>query len=154
MGALRHPRVLSRRPGAVDRGGVPMSGPRTPLPPRRTPLARGGKPNARRSRTAVETRAKHEHDYGPTGFVEWIREQPSVASGKGPCEAAHTEIRGAKLKGHWTTIVPLTRQEHIGELHQSMGQQTFQRHYGIDLQACAADTLRRWLAHCASTGEP
>ena len=130
----------------------------SPLPPRTSwlksstkPIARGGKPKARRNRTAAETRAKHEHDYGPPGFVEWIREQPSVASGKGPCEAAHTEIRGAKLKGHWTTIVPLTRTEHIGELHQSMGQQTFQQHYGIDLEACAAGTQRLWLAHCAAT---
>ena len=135
-----------------------MSGPRKPrkcLPPRSAPLSRSWvKPPRtaaiarKKKRTAAQERAKHEHDYGPPGFVEWIREQPSVASGKGPCEAAHTKIRGAKLKGHWTTIVPLTRQEHIGELHQSMGPQTFERHYGIDLASCAFDTHVRWLAHC------
>ena len=132
------------------RVGWPMTVRSVPKPSR-TPRKAKKPPRARRKMTAADKAAKHAHDYGPPGFVEWIREQPSVASGKGPCEAAHTEGRGAKLKGHWSTIGPLTREEHIGELH-GRGRFWFGNKYKIDLEAKAAETVARWFDH--SHGAP
>ena len=109
----------------------------------RQAIDRGKPPRARRKMSAADKAAKHAHDYGPSGFVEWVQAQPSVASGKGQCEAAHTKGRGAKLKGHWSTIVPLTHEEHIGELHQH-GAPWFEAEYGISLEAKAAETVSRW----------
>ena len=47
--------------------------------------------------------------------MEWIRSLPSVASGRGPCEAAHTATGGTSRKAGWETIVPLTMVEHMCE---------------------------------------
>lgn len=123
-----------------------------PKPPRteRKPRKRL---KARRKRTAAQEAAKFAHDYGPPGYVEWIRSLPSVASGKGPCEAAHTKGRGAKLKGHWSTLVPLTRQEHIEELHQH-GVPWFEATYGISLRECAYLLVGRWCEERPTLNSP
>jgi hypothetical protein len=122
----------------------------------RKPLRRGWiKPSAkaslRKSRikpkrlTAAEKREKFAREYHSDAFVRWIRSLPSVASGHGPCVAAHTENDGKSRKGSWKTIVPLTDTEHREE-HQH-GRQTFEAKYGIDIKACAARTAAAWLAH-------
>ena len=115
---------------------------RTPKKPRQ-PIPRGEPPRVRKPMSKADKAAKHAHDYGPPGYVEWIQAQPSVASGKGPCVAAHTKGRGAKLKGHWSTLVPLTHEEHAGELHQ-YGVPWFEACYRISLKEKAAETVSRW----------
>ena len=43
-------------------------------------------------------------------YLKWIREQPSIVSGKHPCEAAHLHARGAW--GSDYSAIPLTHEEH------------------------------------------
>jgi len=43
-------------------------------------------------------------------YLKWIRSQPSVVSGKTPCEAAHLHSRGAW--GSDYSAIPLTHEEH------------------------------------------
>lgn len=88
--------------------------------------------------------------YHSVTFVEWIKTQPSVASGRGPCEAAHVVKGdgGMGRKSGWESCAPLTHHEHVAELHQ-WGPQTFEAHYGISLEDAAARTRADWLAHLA-----
>ena len=85
--------------------------------------------------------------YGSRERCRWISEQPSVASGRGPCVNAHVTPNddppsgmGRKPDARW--IVPLTYLEHL-ELHAS-GTQTFQAYYGINLVGKAREIDRQW----------
>ena len=97
------------------------------------------------------TRPKSEQTriYGPPGFVEWIQSLPSVASGKGPCEAAHVGTGGMGRKGDWTSIIPLTVQEHRAELHQ-WGPRTFEARYRLSLADEVAMIQRLWRQRMAA----
>lgn len=110
------------------------------------PIAKGTRPRPKKKRTVAEERENFARVYGPPGFLEWIHAQPSVASGKGPCEAAHLGTAGVSRKGDWTTIVPLTRHEHRHELHQR-GPSWFEATYTISLTDALAETRTRWAAH-------
>lgn len=86
-------------------------------------------------------RCYHSHDR-----VEWVRNQPSVASGERGCENAHTRIDGVSRKASYEHIVPLTWNEHRCEL-PSLGREGFERKYGINLDAEAAKTQQRWIEY-------
>lgn len=125
---------------------------KTPLPPRRTRIRRSLTPLARGPvRPANPTRKLREREraYGPPARRAWIRSLPSVASGKRPCENVHVRGGGGSRKADACWIVPLTRYEHRVELHQ-WGKQTFERHYGISLDDCAAATESRWKLESAA----
>lgn len=66
-------------------------------------------------------------------YKAWIRTQPSIVSGRTPCEAHHEDILksgGTGCKGHDCQCIPLTAEEHR-ERHQT-GKDTFYNKYGID----------------------
>lgn len=111
---------------------------RSAMKPRHSPLRSSGKPG-RKPRKASET----VRIYGPPERREWFRTLPSVASGDGPCEMAHVRNGGIARKADARWTVPLTRHEHRVELHQ-WGPQTFEAHYGIDLDAEAEKTEAAW----------
>ena len=54
----------------------------------------------------------------------------------------HVRTGGVGRKADAIWIVPLTVTEH-DELHQ-YGQETFEKKYGVDLRALAAETAARW----------
>lgn len=105
----------------------------------------------KRKRTVAEERAKHEREYGPPGYVEWIHAQPSVASGKGPCVAAHVGNKGAGVgrKADWDQTVPLLDNEHRHELHQ-IGHESFEAKYDISFEEQILRTQQGWQAHLAT----
>lgn len=110
-------------------------------PPRRSARPkRSTRPKARnvKRRSAEWTRAYHSPE-----FVAWIREQPSVASGKGPCVAAHSVTGGMGRKADAMTIVPLTDAEHR-EIHQH-GIKTFEATHGVSLSFHAPRIWARFL---------
>lgn len=80
--------------------------------------------------------------YGSKERVEWVKSLPSIASGRTPCVNAHTATGGMGRKADYTTIVPLTHEEHE-ELHRK-GQRTFEAKYGVDLREAAIHIERRW----------
>ncbi len=80
--------------------------------------------------------------YGSQIRVRWISDQPSIVSGRGPCENVHVRNGGKGRKADACWIVPLTFEEHW-ELHQH-GQKTFEKKYGIDLMEEAEKTERKW----------
>jgi hypothetical protein len=132
---------------------------RSRMKPRSTWLARGTKkipkstvrPKAKKQRTAAEERVQFAREYGPPGFLAWIHALPSVASGRGPCEAAHLGTGGTGRKGDWDTIVPLTRHEHRHELHQR-GLSFVETKYGISLAHKLAETRAAWQARQEAIG--
>jgi hypothetical protein len=70
---------------------------------------------------------------GPTrdeDYKAWIRQQPSLVSGKTPCDACHTGSDGGmSMKASDLSCVPLTRSEHQ-EYHR-IGKAAFERQYGV-----------------------
>lgn len=114
---------------------------RPPLPARTKPIARGKRPRARNPKRCATT---FERAYGSVDRVEWVKAQPSVVSGKRPCENAHIEGDGGSHKADFTKIVPLTFHEHRVELHASRA--AFEAKYGIDLDVAAAQTDARYEA--------
>jgi hypothetical protein len=101
-------------------------------------------------RRSVKPRNKERHAknwtraYDSPEFVAWIREQPSIVSGKGPCVAAHSRTGGTRRKADACWNVPLTQEEH-DELHDH-GIKTFEAKYGVSLAFHAPLTWQRWLA--------
>lgn len=83
--------------------------------------------------------------YGSKARVEWIKAQPSVASGLGPCVNAHVKNGGAGRKADAKWIVPLTDQEHK-ELHR-VGIDTFEKEHWLELEYFAQKTEADWQAH-------
>lgn len=76
-------------------------------------------------------------------YRAWIRMQPSIVSGKIPCEAAHIKTRGAR-GDDYNNLVPLTKYEHQ-KLH-SLGIATFQKRYHVNLGAYAERMYRKYIA--------
>lgn len=113
-----------------------------PKPKRRPPKER--KPP--KSVNAKRKKREQLRAYGPPLRREWIKAQPSVVSGKGPCVNAHVVTGGAGYKADARFIVPLTDAEHH-ELHKT-GIRTFEAKYHVDLISLAAQTEKRWEAHC------
>ncbi len=73
-------------------------------------------------------------------FLRWIRTQPSIVSGRGPCDACHTGSDGGmSQKANDFSCVPMTRAEHQ-EYHR-IGKAEFERRYGVDF-ACESARLR------------
>lgn len=96
-------------------------------------------------RRNVERVAKNwARAYDSPEFVEWIRVQPSIASGKGPCVAAHSRTGGTRRKADACWNVPLTQAEH-DELHDH-GIKTFEAKFGISLAFHAPRIWQQWLA--------
>lgn len=91
--------------------------------------------------------------YGSPERAEWIEWQSSVASGQTPCENAHIKTGGTGRKADYIWIVPLTWEEHRIELH-TLGRETFEAKYKIDLDAKAIETERRWQDYLTSTTRP
>ena len=107
------------------------------------------KPMKRKGRSKADARREFARVYGSEERVEWTRNSPSVASGKGPCVNAHVTPdvglpsgTGRKADHRW--IVPLTDEEHR-EHHA--GQATFEARYGITLPGKAREHHAKWLAH-------
>lgn len=101
---------------------------RTPLN-RKTPLK---KTNRKRQR------ARFARAYGSAENVARIQAMPCVICNRTPSEAAHVKSRGAG--GTWQDLVPLCR-DHHREQH-TMGIDTFQSHYCVDLTRIAQTTTK------------
>jgi hypothetical protein len=80
--------------------------------------------------------------YGSEARVEWIRNRPSVVSGRTPCVNAHVRTGGMGRKADACWIVPLTWVEHQ-RLHDH-GRETFEAIEGIDLEEQARLTEQAW----------
>lgn len=75
-------------------------------------------------------------------YLEWIRRQPSIASGKydswdidkgeGRNDPSHTWNTGKKGKRNDLTAVPMTRTEHTD--YHSIGHDEFERRYNINFK--------------------
>ena len=74
---------------------------RTPMK-RKTKLVSKTKPKVKKRTTADFARV-----YGSKARVEWMRAQPCVACGQGPCETAHTKSGGVGRKADYHDTVPL-----------------------------------------------
>ena len=134
---------------------------RTPMPPRRTPLARGdstlertplarGESELRRHVEMKRVNAKRRaeafvEDFGSVARVRFVQMQEcAVASCRAwPSECAHATSGGAG--GGAADILPLCRWHH-SEQHRN-GVRTFEERHGINLAECAAETDARWRAY-------
>ena len=82
-------------------------------PERPTPKKRPRRVNIQRSTAAFA------HNYGSLERVLWVKAQPCVCCEAlgveqvGRSENAHTEIAGAGLKEHYSTIIPLCPTHHV-----------------------------------------
>jgi hypothetical protein len=134
---------------------------RSSLPPRTTRLARSTAPiAARKKRTAAETEAKREREYGPPGYHAFLTARPCCACGvEGFSEFAHVgnEGAGTSRKADANQAAPLCGPRRIllclGPRQYSgchrlshLGQQTFESDWEIDLKAEAAKVWAAWLA--------
>ena len=87
--------------------------------------------------------------YHSTARVEWVKAQRCVAFWHGcvgPIQNCHVVTGGMGRKADYTAIVPGCAHHHA-EMHQ--GVQSFQRKYGIDLEAEAARVAALWEAQTA-----
>lgn len=135
---------------------------------KRTPLRRGQSPRRktmlraktelrRRVRLAAVTKdaakraARHEHQYGPAGYGDWLRSLACVVAGcrDDRIEASHVRSRGAG--GDWTAQVPMCHGHH-SELH-ALGIVTFQRTHSLDLADLAAAHALRWRGFASGAGD-
>jgi hypothetical protein len=105
----------------------------------RQPIARSGKPKAKK-RTASEF-ARIYGSRARTVFVKSLRCTVGICVGW-PVEQAHTQNGGMGRKGDAASIVPMCFWHHKW-LH-SMGVESFRQRFGVDLDAAAAETERRW----------
>jgi hypothetical protein len=101
----------------------------------------------KRSRTKRKPRSADEtlRIYGPPERREWMTMQPSVYSGRTPCVNAHTKNDGKSRKGHYTTIIPLTPDEH--DAFDRWLAPFDKRSVRERMIAYAPIIERRWLAH-------
>lgn len=87
--------------------------------------------------------------YGSAARVAWIRAQPCMACGRGPCENAHTISGGMGRKADYETIIPLCWTCH-NHMHLAGWAVLGARFANRDLlKTLAHDTQRRWLLHLA-----
>lgn len=144
--ALLAPAKEPMRPRTeISRRGIK---PRPKVWKQRNPIARSSKPKARNAKRHKKNWLRAHGSLSP---VAWVKAQPSVASGKGPCVNAHVGKKGAgtQRKADADQIVPLTDHEHRHELH-SMGRESFEQHYNISLEGEAYWIEAGWQAHCAA----
>ena len=75
---------------------------------RTSTLKRSG-PIARTTKLAPKSRTAGEFAriYGSKARVRWVKAQPCVSCGEGPCQNAHTKNGGMGRKADYDTIVPL-----------------------------------------------
>lgn len=125
---------------------------RTPLPPRKKPLKRGGPIKAKGKSRFPKRRCPE--------YIAWIREQQCaltdlwrLADGLGKVhwchprperlgtEPAHIKTQGAGGSDLWNTVplCPAAHDEQEGHTTE------FEARYGVDLTALAADYTRRYL---------
>lgn len=90
------------------------------------------------------TNADFERAFGGQERVDWMRWQPSVVSGKTPCVSAHVRGGGEARRADAEWTVPMTWQEHQA-MHDT-GQESYAAQHGLDLDALAIETERRWQA--------
>lgn len=65
-------------------------------------------------------------------YLQWIREQPSIISGRpAPSDPHHVWNTGKKGKRNDYLAVPLTREEHTH--YHSWGHKTFEERYNVEL---------------------
>lgn len=120
--------------------------PNSTLPRSLTPLARTGKPKgvnpARKAR-------EFKRAYGSEERVEWVGQLPCIigllCDWSAPRENHHIRGDGTSRKAPARFIVPLCRTHHAS-IHQ-IGRASFERFYGIDLAAAAAETEKHWRSH-------
>jgi len=92
---------------------------RTPMPPRRVPLALGDPPKRTRikpkRRTASETRDKFRREFHSESRRDFVAALPCCACGsrKGERDNHHVRTDGTSRRGPYTAIVPLCRKCHI-----------------------------------------
>jgi hypothetical protein len=78
-------------------------------------------------------------------YRAWIRTLPSVVSGQGPCEAAHTGTDGGmSQKASDYSCVPLTMPEHR-EYHQ-IGKREFEKRHGIRFVAAVRELNQQYFS--------
>ena len=94
------------------------------------------------------SKAEYARIYGSEERVEWVKAEPSVATGRSPCVNAHVVKGdgGMSYKASAKYIAPLTHEEHM-ELHR-IGQHSFEQKYGLSLEFAAEQTEQAWQAHC------
>jgi hypothetical protein len=92
--------------------------------------------------------AEFERCYHSEARVLWVQALPSVVSGKGPCQNAHTKGDGAGRKAGYQWIVPLTESEHE-QLHKR-GKASFEAAHQIDLDHEASLTDARYEQYVAA----
>lgn len=116
------------------------------------------KPKKKRSRLQPRARTAEEFAriYGSEERAEWVKLQPCIACGGGPCDNAHIENEGKSRKASYLKIVPLCStfpwSENVGchdELDE-MKRETFEALYGIDLAKEAVKLEQRWQSHKAN----
>ena len=118
---------------------------RTPL--KRTAQLRRATPV--KARNTTRRAREFVRAYGGVSRVLWVQRQPSVVSGKGPCENCHVAADGAGRKADARWIVPLTFDEH--RLLHAIGKASFEALTGVDLDAAAVATECAWQAYFTST---
>ena len=95
----------------------------------------------RKKRTAAE----FLRVYGGQARVDWMKAQPCIVQAgdcAGPIDVAHTKVGGMSRKADAKWTVPLCRRHHRA-LH-SVGRETFELTYSVNLDAAAAETERQW----------
>lgn len=78
-------------------------------------------------------------------YLTWVKGQPSVVSGRTPCDAHHPKGHGlgGTVKCSDYFAIPLTREEH--DAFHAMGWQSWEELHGSQLEH-AARTLERWIS--------
>lgn len=92
--------------------------------------------------------------YGSGDRVEFINTLPCGVRNRecdGAIENAHIEGGGTSYKADADRVVPMCHHHHVGVLH-SVGRDSFEARYGVDLSALAATTDALWRSHCARMG--
>lgn len=108
----------------------------------RVAAQRKGKPKAV---NVARRKRERERSSGPKARRTWLHEQPCVITGQSPVEEAHVRCGGGSRKADAKWTVPM-----IGRLHHeshTIGIKSFEAKYGVDLDALAIETERRWQEH-------
>ena len=126
---------------------------RSPLPPRRSRLARGGPIKAKPRPKADTLRI-----YGPEAKRAWMKAQPCLICGRTPSDAAHLKNGGLSRKGDTEETVPLCADVvPVGysghHTEYDGGKRSFCAKYGVTRDELAAEALAthaRFLAYAAA----
>lgn len=124
---------------------------KTPLPPRRSSIARSAI-TGKRARIRPKKRSPSEFAriYGSKARVAWVKAQPCIAAHfgcGGAIQNAHIVTGGMGRKADARWIVPLCGFHH-DQMHRN-GARWFTAVYYTDLPALAAETDHRWALEAA-----